>query len=152
MPFWLDALSFGAAVLVILFWKREKEEAKLPSQKLIWAIGDSVRFLRYTPALYHSVIRATLFFFPAAALWALMPLVAKDQFNSGADLYGYLLGAAGFGAVSSVLFSNYITNKVGASKLTIIVSSILGLCLFFLGFVASKFIAIGICFISGICW
>ncbi len=152
MPFWLDAISFGAVVLVILFWKREEQEEKLPNQRLTWAIGDSIRFLRYTPALYHSIIRALLFFFPAASLWALMPLVAKEQFNGGADLYGYLLGAAGFGAVSSVIFSSYVTNKLGANKLTVLVSSILGICLFLLGFVGSPHIAIAICFISGICW
>ncbi len=152
MPFWIDAISFGAVVLVILFWKQEKKETTLPNQKLSWAMRDSIRFLRYTPALYHSIIRAILFFFPAAALWALMPLIAKEQFNGGADLYGYLLGAAGFGAVSSVLFSNYISHKLGASKLTTVVSILLGVCLFFLGFASSKYLAIAICFIAGICW
>jgi len=151
-PFWLDAISFGAVVLVIAFWKYEKVENELPKQKLTWAMGDSIRFLRFTPALYHSIIRAMLFFFPASALWALMPLVAKQQFSGSADLYGYLLGAAGIGAVSSVFISNRITSTLGASKLTILVSSVLGVCMFFLGFTESKIIALALCFVSGICW
>ncbi|MGB3467728.1 MAG: MFS transporter, partial [Cyclobacteriaceae bacterium] len=105
MPFWIDGISFGAVVLVILFWSGNKVKPKTASQKLKWAMGDSVRFLRYTPALYKSIIRAVLFFFPASALWAFMPLIAREQLGGDATLYGYLLGASGFGAVSSITFS-----------------------------------------------
>ncbi|WP_289644332.1 MFS transporter [Maribacter aestuarii] len=152
LPFWIDALSFGAVVLVISFWKRRTKNEKLPDQKLMHSMGDSIRFLRYTPALYHSIIRALLFFFPAAALWAFMPLIAKQQFSGGADLYGYLLGASGIGAVSSVSFSNFITRKLGAGRLTMVVSILLGVSLFFLGLTTSKYYAIGICFLAGVCW
>ncbi|MBP2831101.1 MFS transporter [Aquimarina sp. U1-2] len=152
MPFWLDAISFGAVVIVIAFWKYEKPKDSLPDQKLSWAMRDSIRFLRYTPALYHSIIRAILFFFPTSALWALLPLVAKEQFSGTADLYGYLLGAAGLGAVTSVLFSNYITKKLGSSKLTFIVSALLGASIFLIGFTGSIYVALAFCFIAGICW
>lgn len=152
LPFWIDALSFGAVVLVISFWKRETRNEELSNQKLTHSMGDSIRFLWYTPALYHSIIRALLFFFPAAALWAFMPLIAKQQLNGGADLYGYLLGAAGFGAVTSVLFANFVTRKLGAGRLTMAVSILLGICLFFLGFTASKYVAMAICFVAGVSW
>ncbi|NHF59949.1 MFS transporter [Flavobacteriaceae bacterium TP-CH-4] len=152
MPFWIDGLSFGAVVLVILFWKNDTNDNDLPKQKLTWAMGDSIRFLRYTPALYHSILRAVLFFFPAAALWALMPLIAREQFAGGPDLYGYLLGASGFGAVSSVLFSKVASKTIGTNRLTVLVSCMLGICLLLLGFVASKYVALGICLVAGICW
>lgn len=152
LPFWIDALSFGAVVLVISFWKRTSKNEEFPEQKLTHSMGDSIGFLRYTPALHHSIIRALLFFFPAAALWAFMPLIAKEQFSGGADLYGYLLGASGIGAVTSVSFSNSVTRILGASRLTMVVSILLGVCLLFLGFTTSKYYAIGICFVAGVCW
>ena len=152
LPFWLDAISFGAVVLVILFWKRKPQNEELPDQKLSHSIADANRFLFCSPALYHSLFRALLFFFSAAALWAYMPLIAKQRLNGGADLYGYLLGAAGFGAVTSVLFSNTITKKLGSGTLTMVVSIVLGICFVFLGLTASKYSAILICFIAGISW
>lgn len=152
MPFWIDGISFGAVVIVILFWSGNEVKPRIANQKLKWAMGDSIRFLRYTPALNKSIIRAVLFFFPASALWAFMPLVAREQLSGDANLYGYLLGASGFGAVCSVTFSKSLISKAGSNTILLVVSSVLCTCLFFLGFAESQYLAIGLCFVAGVCW
>ena len=45
------------------------------------------------------LLRTAVFVFPASALWALMPAVARDQLGLGSGGYGLLLGAVGVGAV-----------------------------------------------------
>ena len=152
MPFWVDAVSFAAVIVVILFWKPKKKDDNLPRRKLRLAMADSIRFLRHTPALYHSIMRAIIFFFTAAALWALLPLIAKEQLGGGADLYGYFLGAAGFGAVAGVALSNLTKDKFTTNRITVLTSCILGVCLIILGITSHKYLVMGTCFFSGICW
>ena len=45
------------------------------------------------------LLRATLFFVCASAVWALLPLVARQLLDGGAGFYGLLLGAVGAGAI-----------------------------------------------------
>ena len=122
LPFWIDAISFAAVVAVIWFWRDDRhQDGDLPPRVFQFAMGDSVRFLRYTPALYNSVLRAVLFFLGAGALWALLPLVAKEQLGGTARLYGYLVGTVGIGAVVTGLFYDSIAGLIGGSnRLTVL--------------------------------
>ena len=154
LPFWIDAASFGAVVAVIWFWQDKRATAdELPPQVFQLAVLDSVRFLRYTPALYNSVFRALCFFFGAGALWALMPVLAKDQLGGDATLYGYLLGAAGGGAVVSGLFYDRI-NAVfgGANRLVVIAGITMGVSLFGLGSAQQSVIAFVAATLAGVAW
>ncbi|CAH0998893.1 Enterobactin exporter EntS [Neolewinella maritima] len=153
LPFWIDGLSFAAVVAVIYFWRQDKDEADtLPREPLGLAMMDSIRFLRYTPALYNSVLRSLVFFVSAGALWALLPLVAKERLGGGADLYGYLVGAAGLGAVVAGLVSNWLTDRFGSNHLTVAVSIVLGVGLAALGYTTRTEIALAAAFVCGMCW
>ena len=153
LPFWIDGLSFAAVVLVIYWWKQDKsDEESLPREPLGLAMVDSIRFLRYTPALYNSVLRSVVFFVSAGALWALLPLVAKERLGGGADLYGYLVGAAGLGAVLAGLISNWFTDRFGSNHLTVGVSVVLGVGLAALGYTTRPEIALGASLLCGMCW
>ena len=154
LPFWIDAGSFAAVVAVIFFWSDDRHhDGNLPPRVFQFAMGDSMRFLRYTPALYNSVLRAILFFLGAGALWALLPLVAKDQLGGDATLYGYLVGAVGLGAVVSGLFYDKIAAWVGGSnRLTAIVSGLFGACLVGLALAPAALWAYPACALAGVCW
>jgi MFS family permease len=45
------------------------------------------------------LVRASVFIFFASALWALLPLLARDQLGLGSGGYGLLLGCVGVGSV-----------------------------------------------------
>ena len=50
LPFWIDAVSFAAVAGVIWFWSDDRHrDGELPPRVFQFAMGDSVRFLRYTP-------------------------------------------------------------------------------------------------------
>ena len=154
LPFWLDAASFAAVVAVILFWSDDRRRRKeVPVRVFQLAMGDSLRFLRYTPALYNSILRAVLFFVGAGALWALLPLVAREQLGGDANLYGYLVGTVGAGAVLSGIFYDRIANLMGGSnRLTLIVGILFGVCLVGLALAPSVLWAYPTAFVSGLCW
>lgn len=69
------------------------------------ALMGILRYSRYSPPLWHQLLRTFSFVVAASALWALLPLVAKYQLSQGAQVYGYLLGSLGIGAVAGAILT-----------------------------------------------
>lgn len=97
--FLFNAVSFVAVIAVLLAWRREVPKRFLPRERLFGAIAAGLRYTRESPALRHALLRALVFGFAASALWALLPLIAKNDVGGGPLTYGLMLGALGAGAV-----------------------------------------------------
>jgi MFS family permease len=102
--FALNALSFVAVIIAIarMHWPREQRAEAIPGWWASWVEGA-----RYAFAL--SPVRALLALVAALA-WtiapysSLMPVYAKDIFGGGPHTLGYLLSAAGLGALLSTAY------------------------------------------------
>lgn len=154
LPFWIDAVSFAAVVAVIFFWSDDRHrDDQLPPRVFQIAMMDSLRFLRYTPALYNSIIRAILFFIGAGALWALLPLVAKEQLKGDAQLYGFLVGTVGLGAVVTGIAYDRIAAAIGGSnRLTVGMSLVFAVALAGLAMAPTSVYAYPAAFVAGAAW
>jgi MFS family permease len=98
--FALNALTFLVLILALLAWKREPGAAsRLPKEHLLSAMRAGVRFVSASPAMHAAIIRACVFFFFAAAIWGLFPLLVRDRLQLGPEAFGVLLGVVGGGAV-----------------------------------------------------
>lgn len=104
---WVFALntgSFAAVIFVLYVWKRKPLfKSALPAERIMGSVETGLRFIRYAPALQAVFLRAFLFTFSVAAVWSLLSLIAKREFEhaaiSGAMGYGILNGSLGLGAV-----------------------------------------------------
>jgi MFS family permease len=76
-----------------------------------------LRHARYNMQLRATLVRAMGFFVFAAAYWALLPLVAKNQIAGGPGLYGLLLGAIGAGAIAGALMLPRFRKRLGTNAL-----------------------------------
>jgi MFS family permease len=85
----------------------------------VGAIRAGVRYVRHAPALQAVLIRAAAFIGSASALWALMPLVARQQLQLDARGYGMLLGCMGVGAVTAGVLLPKIRQRVEANPLVL---------------------------------
>ncbi len=101
LAFSLFALSFPAVIGTLLLWRRRPHSSSLPHEHLVSAMRAGMRFVRNTPAMRYAMIRAFVYSIPAAAPWALLPLVVRQQLHLGAGMYGLILGLMGVGGVSS---------------------------------------------------
>ncbi|WP_330257336.1 MFS transporter [Nocardia sp. NBC_00565] len=99
LVFALNAVSFGGIVAVLLIWRRPTKERKLPSERPLAALQAGTRFIRAAPAIRRVLLRSILFIAPASAVWALLPVIARDELGQSSSGYGLLLGALGLGAV-----------------------------------------------------
>jgi MFS family permease len=72
-------------------------------ETLFAGVQSGLRFARHSPAMRSLVILNLSFTVCASALWALLPLVARDQLGLGPGGYGLLFGTFGAGAVVAAL-------------------------------------------------
>jgi MFS family permease len=117
-PFWIDAFSNAGVIAGLLGWRPPaKERARLPPERFGSAVRAGLRHARYNSYLTATLMRAAAFFLFASAYWALLPLVARQQVESGPALYGILLGAIGAGAVGGAFMLPRLEARLGPDGL-----------------------------------
>jgi MFS family permease len=103
LTFALNAMSYLAVVAALLSWRRRVRHNTLPREHLASAIRAGMRFARHTPAMRAAMVRAGAYFAPAAAPWAMLPLVVREHLHLDAGFFGLLLGLMGAGGVAAGL-------------------------------------------------
>jgi MFS family permease len=71
------------------------------------------RYVAFSPTLLALIVRSAAFIFPAGAIWALLPLVARGRLHLGSTGYGLLLGCVGLGAIASATFGPAVRRRLG---------------------------------------
>ncbi|HEV8579376.1 MAG TPA: MFS transporter [Thermoanaerobaculia bacterium] len=100
VTFLVNAGSFLGVVLVLVRWRRPRQETVLPAERILGAMTTGVRYVRHAPEVIAPIVRGSTFVLCGSSLWALLPLVARTELKSGPAGYGLLLGALGVGAVA----------------------------------------------------
>src|SRR5689334_8170105 len=98
--FALNAATFVAFAVVLVFWRREAGDSDRVAEPFVAALKAGGRYVRHSPIMRRMLLRTALFIGPGVCLWALLPLVASDRLGFGAGGYGLLLAAVGLGAVA----------------------------------------------------
>nr|WP_040736326.1 MFS transporter [Nocardia tenerifensis] len=99
LVFVLNAVSFGGIVAVLTVWRRPAADRQLPSERPLAALQAGTRFIKAAPAIRRVLLRSILFIAPASAVWALLPVIARDELGLSSSGYGLMLAALGIGAV-----------------------------------------------------
>lgn len=73
-------------------------------ETLLSGIRSGMRYVRHSPPLRALITRSLTFSVCASALYALLPVVARDQLGLGAGGYGMLFAFFGAGAVAGALW------------------------------------------------
>lgn len=115
IAFAVNALSFAGVIAVLLGWRRETTESArgLSFRKSMF---QGVRYAFYRLTMRHVLVGVVLFVLPASALWSLLPLVARERLGWGADGFGMLVAAIGFGAVGAASWLPRIQRRLGSDR------------------------------------
>lgn len=97
--FALNAVSFLGTAGVIARWRRPRAERVLGPEHIVAAMRTGVAYVRHAPQLRAVFARAALFVVFAGALWAVLPVLVREDLGLGSGGYGLLLGDVGLGAV-----------------------------------------------------
>lgn len=98
--FAVNAVSYTALLTVLLRWRRPPVARALPAEGVWRAMGDGLRYFAMSPQIVRTVARSFLFGLSSSAVGALMPVTARELLGGGANVYGFILGAFGLGAVA----------------------------------------------------
>jgi len=152
-PFWLNAASNLGIVGALLWWHAPKAStSRLPVERFGSAIRTGFRHARNNPHLRATLIRGAAFFLFASAYWALLPLVARTQVAGGPELYGFLLGAIGAGAVGAAFILPWLKTKLGPDRTVAMGTLGTAMALLLFAFARDAATALAACLIAGASW
>ncbi len=97
-------VSILAVIAALLAWRRRERPSHAPREQLLSAMRAGTRFVRHSPMMRSAMWRSAAYSVPAAAPWALLPLVVREQLGLGAGWFGIILGLMGVGGVSAGMF------------------------------------------------
>lgn len=134
MAFVANAVSYLGVITVLLRWKRIKNAATLPPERIVPAVFAGIRYVRLSPSIRAVLFRALVFGFTASGIWALAPLVARDLLKGGPTTYGVLLGGIGVGAVGAAVVRDRIQARLSKEAVIRAFSALLGVSIILTAF------------------
>ena len=114
--FLVNLLCYVALITVLATWRRPKPVRLLPPERIPMAVGAGLRYARLSPGIRTVLVRGSVFGLLGSAIWALLPLIARDLIGGGAVTFGVLYAAFGAGAVVGALFSSSLRSKHGNER------------------------------------
>lgn len=97
--FLLNSISFVGVIYVLVSWKHKQETSSAPTEKMIGAIKAGVRYVRHSPPMVSVLVRTLTFALSASAIWALLPLLARQKLGLNSLEYGFMLSLFGLGSL-----------------------------------------------------
>lgn len=116
LAFLLYAVSFIVGIAALVRWRRQISRSTLPRERFVPAMRAGMQFVRHTPAMRAAMVRAVAYFLPSSAIWALLPLVVREQLGLGAGSFGLLLGMMGVGGVTAGMLLPRVRGLGGRSQ------------------------------------
>ncbi|HTT38955.1 MAG TPA: MFS transporter [Burkholderiales bacterium] len=99
-----SALAFVWMIVALRGWPNPARSIPGVPETLLSGVLSGLRYLRHSPPMRAFVTRNLSFSVCASALWALLPVIARDELGAGAGGFGILLGFFGAGAVIGALW------------------------------------------------
>lgn len=112
LVFLANAVSFLAVLGAVAITTLPKRKLTLPREHVAAAVRAGGRFVINSPVLLALIVRSIAFVFLAGAIWALLPLVARDRLGLGSGGYGLLLGCVGVGALAAATFGPALKRRL----------------------------------------
>src|SRR5215471_17150085 len=98
-----SAAFFGLMLIALRRWRNREPALPGVPEKIFSGVLSGLRFARHSPAMRSLISRNLSFSVCASALWALLPVIARDQLGLGAGGFGLLSAGFGVGAVAGAL-------------------------------------------------
>jgi MFS family permease len=119
--FAFTAVCSAVLATILLAWRRPEANLAGDRERFLPALRAGGRYVRHEPVVRVILGRLAMFVAPAAALWALLPLIASQQLGLQAGGYGLLFAALGVGAVLGALTLGHVTRHMSSNTLLSVV-------------------------------
>ncbi|OGW36381.1 MAG: hypothetical protein A2Y97_01920 [Nitrospirae bacterium RBG_13_39_12] len=101
--FYINALSY-LAVIIALSKMNIEGDIKVSSKGLIRDFTEGIQFIKSTPDVYRIILLIGVFSLIGIPYITFLPIFAVEVLKAGPQGFGFLVGAAGTGALTAALF------------------------------------------------
>jgi len=152
--FILNAVSFVGVMVVLYLWRRQREEHPRPlsTESLGAAILAGIRYVRFAPPIHSVLLRSGSFIISAAALWSLLPLMAKVELHRDSTGYGVLLGCMGGGSILGALMIHRLRQVFSLEAMVTAAVALFGALNILLAYFTSYAAVACTLIVMGVCW
>jgi MFS family permease len=147
-----DVLTYVVVGGALLWWRREADADDGLRENFGGALRAGLRYARASRDLHRILWRAVLFFAFASAVWALLPIVARQEIGGGPSFYGLLLGSVGAGAIAGAILLPRARERLGQDRLVLAATLVTAGSTALLALTNSEIVAIIATFVLGTSW
>ena len=104
MCFLINAISYIFVIVSILLMRIERKESVLKPAGIFEDMNEGLKYAMGFAPIKHLLLLLSLVSLMGMSYQVLMPVFAKEVLHGGSGTYGFLMGAAGFGALMGALF------------------------------------------------
>jgi len=152
LTYGVDVLTYLLVIAALLWWRPPPKLRGPLDEHFIGAMRAGLRYARASRELHRVLWRALGFFACASALWALLPLVARQLLGGTASFYGLLLGALGLGAIVGALLLPVLRARLSADAMLLGAALALAATQAGLAFAPPRPVALGLLLLAGLGW
>jgi MFS family permease len=102
--FLLNAISYVFVIISLLMMKLQIKETNKKEKQILKELGEGFRYTFGFAPIKHLLILLSISSLMGMSYSVLMPVFAKEILHGGSHTYGFLMGAAGFGALLGAFF------------------------------------------------
>jgi MFS family permease len=145
-----DVASYVLVIAALVWWKCPAKGEDALAEGFAGAFRAGLRYVRASREVHVVLLRAAIFFLFASAVWALLPLVARNLLGGDAGFYGIVLGAVGVGAIGGALVMPRLRARLDSDGLMLLAAVVTAAVMAILALAPPRWIALpGLLFLGG---
>jgi len=148
----VDVASYLLVIAALLWWQRAPHADDALSEGFFGAFRAGLRYARASRELHIVLFRAFLFFAFGSAVWAMLPLIARNLLGGDASFYGIMLGAVGAGAILGALLLPRLRGLFSTDGLVLAAALVAVAAMIALSLAPPKAVALPILLALGAAW
>jgi MFS family permease len=148
----VDVASYAIVIAALIWWKRPASADDALSEQFFGAFRAGLRYAKASRELHVVLLRAAVFFAFGSAVWALLPLVARNLLHGDAGFYGILLGAVGAGAIMGAFALPSLRRRLNADGLIFTSGAVMAIVMAVLSLAPPQWVAVAILLFLGAAW
>jgi MFS family permease len=122
--FMINAISYLFVIISLLLMKVKSREIKIKESRMFSEMKEGLRYTFGFAPIRYLILLLGVVSLMGSSYQVLMPVYAKEVLGGGSDTFGFLMGAAGMGALLGAL---YLASKESILKLGRIIPLACGL-------------------------
>jgi MFS family permease len=153
--FFLNGFSYIAVITALLCMRLQKREVVPRHQSYVQALREGFSYVYRFSSMRDILLLVALVSLVGLPYSTLMPIYARDilphgPFNNGAQTLGFLMGAAGAGALTGAIFLASHRNPMALDRYIPFAAGLFGLSLMGFAFSHTIWLSLGLIYFAGL--